>query len=306
MSKTEKTVPAAPGNPAVRIWPTEVNASGVVVPSISGPAYKHPEKKNKASVELSFALIRPADGRIAMLIGGTYRSKDGLGGGGNAPSITGKHYYTIPEAVDAMLGYYFERAGIVKDRAEIIHDLRAEVQATQGPDHEAVAALGLDAYEEFSGWVLSDKQPAGAEAPKPRVLSRAKRQCRWKFTHEEKIEISQRQGEANMKVLELEESKKRAMSQFKTDIENAAGQRDELAKKATSGYEFRDLPCSCYADTPRPGMKQWRRDDTGEVVDETYMTGADVQQTLPGIDDAKPDPADFENDAFEDEDGDND
>lgn len=125
-----------------------------------------------------------------------------------------------------------------------------------------------------------------AEQPSavPRILGKSKRQCRWTFTTGEKLELAQRQAESNAKVAALEEDKKRVMAQYKADIEAAMGQRDEMGRKVSSGYEFRDLPCTCYADMPKLGEKSWIRDDTLEVVDKAYMTGADLQSTLPGID----------------------
>ena len=118
-----------------------------------------------------------------------------------------------------------------------------------------------------------------------------KRNLRWIFTQPEILEISKRLAEKNGAVVTLEDEKKRATKDYAARISTVENEVNDLARKVTNGYEFRDIDCRVVFDLPKPGMKTITRLDTLEQVGVEEMTFPEKQLTIPAVDEAAPEKA---------------
>lgn len=112
---------------------------------------------------------------------------------------------------------------------------------------------------------------------KPKTM---KVNVKYMFTETEKQEIATTLARANQRKVELEEQKKQVDADLKGQITDAETVIAREARKYTAGYEYRDVECRIDYHTPRQGMKQVRRMDTYELVRESEMTAAEMQDDL--------------------------
>jgi hypothetical protein len=110
-----------------------------------------------------------------------------------------------------------------------------------------------------------------------------KRQCRYNYTRDERLEkgqcLADEYGALELVNADLERVKK----DFKARIETHEAKIQDLAEKVRSGYELRETLCVYTYDEPKPGRKTLRRFDTQEVIAEEDMTGADTQHVMETI-----------------------
>lgn len=90
----------------------------------------------------------------------------------------------------------------------------------------------------------------------------------YKFTDEETLVLSKRLAELNNKLQDLEESKKSAMSDFKSRIDISKEEMAMISRKIYSGFEMRNIDCVILYHTPVWGKKLITRKDTGEQWEE--------------------------------------
>ena len=92
------------------------------------------------------------------------------------------------------------------------------------------------------------------------------------FTTEELKEIGIKLALENQSKERLEDKKKQAMSQFKSEIDAADAKIKSLAQKLARGSEDREIECDILLNTPEEGKKTTVRNDTGEIVQVQDMT----------------------------------
>lgn len=92
------------------------------------------------------------------------------------------------------------------------------------------------------------------------------------FTTEELKEIGIKLALENQSKERLEDKKKQAMSQFKSEIDAADAKIKSLAQKLARGSEDREIECDILFNTPEEGKKTTVRNDTGEIVQVQDMT----------------------------------
>ena len=79
----------------------------------------------------------------------------------------------------------------------------------------------------------------------------------------------------------LESQMSEVSKDFKAKIAAKDTRISSLASVIRAGYEYREVPCEIYLDTPAPGMKTIFRIDTGEMVERTEMTDTEKQTLMP-------------------------
>lgn len=114
---------------------------------------------------------------------------------------------------------------------------------------------------------------------KPEVR-KEKRFLRCTLTQEELLAAGKNQADKHGELCRTEADKKRIVADIGAKIAALEAELGSLAGKITSGYEFRDVPCTVYLGTPEPDKKTIVRDDSGETVGIEAMTPAEMQREL--------------------------
>lgn len=111
------------------------------------------------------------------------------------------------------------------------------------------------------------------------------------LTEQDIMDMSQTLGEKIQEAEEIETEKKAAAASFKLQADALDAEISHLAKCVRTREEEREVACEWTYNVPRNGMKQLRRLDTFDVVDEKDMTdrdksrAADLRQLrIPGMD----------------------
>lgn len=78
---------------------------------------------------------------------------------------------------------------------------------------------------------------------------------------------------------QLEDEKRAAMSQYKSDIDRITSDIRSLGLKVANGYEFRDITCVIEYDFDRKQVIITRT-DLGTIVEERTMTPQEAQMAL--------------------------
>ncbi len=76
---------------------------------------------------------------------------------------------------------------------------------------------------------------------------------------------------------EIEEARKKAMTEFKEKLTGVRERQRELAGIIRERRERRLVRCVVQYHIPEEGRKRMIRIDTGEVIDESWMTDAEKQ-----------------------------
>lgn len=117
--------------------------------------------------------------------------------------------------------------------------------------------------------------------------AKTERFLRCHFTDPELLAISKSMSQAVATRAQTENDKKRMAKEFDARIASLDAEIDLASEKVRSGYECRNIACSVTYNAPKPGMKEVRRDDTGELVEAVMMTSGELQEELP-FSEAKP------------------
>lgn len=102
----------------------------------------------------------------------------------------------------------------------------------------------------------------------------------YEFTDTEIAEMARQLARANRTKASLEQQKKEVDSQLKADIEVQNSAINKMSQGITVGREWRTIECLVILDTPEPGKKTIRRNDTGSDVKVIPMTDEDRQMVL--------------------------
>jgi hypothetical protein len=97
-------------------------------------------------------------------------------------------------------------------------------------------------------------------------------QLRYQFNNDELIERGKKLSETHSKYAQLENDKKRVVTDFTAKMTAVKAEASSLAEMVSTGYELRDIPCTATMDTPTIGKKRITRNDTSEEVSIEPMT----------------------------------
>jgi hypothetical protein len=117
--------------------------------------------------------------------------------------------------------------------------------------------------------------------------AKTERFLRCHFTDPELLAISKSMSQAVATRAQTENDKKRMAKEFDARIASLDAEIDLASEKVRSGYECRNIACSITYNSPRIGMKEVWRDDTGELVEVLQMQASEMQEELP-LDGKKP------------------
>lgn len=115
---------------------------------------------------------------------------------------------------------------------------------------------------------------------KPRTKA-IKSNLAYQFSPEELIALGKELGESQIKLRQLDDDRKMVADEWKSKISSAEAHINSLSNKTSSGYEYRDIPCTVTYDCPVAGEKTITRDDTTEIVKVMLMDESEKQDELP-------------------------
>lgn len=121
------------------------------------------------------------------------------------------------------------------------------------------------------------------QQPEPYEMRHVRLHLRYNYNNVEKLVFADKMAEAQKQIGYIEDEKKRANTQFKSRLEMATAERDEMMDRIQTGYEVREVSCTVTANYPEAGVKTVRRSDNGEIVKVEAMTDGERQMSLPGI-----------------------
>jgi hypothetical protein len=100
----------------------------------------------------------------------------------------------------------------------------------------------------------------------------------YRFSDEERRQLGIALGEAQITLRQLDD-RKQVADEWKARISAKEAEIASLSNKVSSGYEYRDIPCTITLNEP-VGKKTARRTDTGETVWVRDLTDSERQRTL--------------------------
>lgn len=102
---------------------------------------------------------------------------------------------------------------------------------------------------------------------------------KYEFTETEMKEMSANMARATIENRNAADELKAVQAQFKSRIESAKNQADELARKIDQGYEYRNTECRVERDFAAVKVRVYRT-DTGEMIESRDMTAKERQLRL--------------------------
>ena len=112
-------------------------------------------------------------------------------------------------------------------------------------------------------------------------VEKTKEYLRYNFTDAEYLDHARKLGRLNEELARAEERKKSVSAELASMVKTLEDQVSAQSRLVSNGYEYRDIDCEVRFDDPERGKKRVVRLDTGEVVREAFMTGNELQETLP-------------------------
>jgi len=97
------------------------------------------------------------------------------------------------------------------------------------------------------------------------------RYLKYAYTDSEKKEMAGRLSRATIEAREAGDELKAVQAQFKSRIESAKNQANDLAQKIEQGYEFRNIDCRIKRDYAHGKICIYRL-DTDEMIESRDMT----------------------------------
>jgi len=104
---------------------------------------------------------------------------------------------------------------------------------------------------------------------------------RYTFTPHETTENAQSLARRNRAFAEHQLRKKQLAADLKTQEEALNEEIARLSRYVTDGYDFRMVECTVIFNSPKTGLKEIVRLDTGELVRTDKMSPAELQDELP-------------------------
>jgi phosphopantetheinyl transferase (holo-ACP synthase) len=100
------------------------------------------------------------------------------------------------------------------------------------------------------------------------------------FTDEELLEIARETSRTLSEKRILEDKKAELAKTLAGEIAVKQATIDRLGSQISSGYEWRNIECILRYDSPRPGLVELVRTDTGEVSKTRRMSDGELQMRL--------------------------
>jgi hypothetical protein len=107
-----------------------------------------------------------------------------------------------------------------------------------------------------------------------------KRLLRVSLTQAELLAAGKLQADKAIELAAVDNDRKRIADDFKARVTALEAETASLAAKISTGYEYRNVPCTVYLGDPEPAQKRIVRDDTGEQVAIEDMTSDEMQREL--------------------------
>jgi hypothetical protein len=104
---------------------------------------------------------------------------------------------------------------------------------------------------------------------------------RYQFTAEETTENAKDLARRTMALAELELKKKQLAADIKAETDKVTAEVARLSRFVNDEYDFRMISCLIEYNSPKVGKKTIVREDTGEIVRNEDMAGAEMQDELP-------------------------
>lgn len=101
-----------------------------------------------------------------------------------------------------------------------------------------------------------------------------KRHLRYDFTAVEVHDMSLELASRNQELVNVENQKKSAASQYTSRLTSIKADIGSLSDKVANGYEIREVTCDVVFHKPKQGMKTLTRKDSGAKIEEK-MTDQD-------------------------------
>jgi hypothetical protein len=102
---------------------------------------------------------------------------------------------------------------------------------------------------------------------------------KYHYTPEEKTEIAERLAQKTQALARVEDDKKSAAAQFKSQAESIQKDINLCAVQYQSGYEMRDIECRVVMDY-EAGLVRHYRTDNGDLAQERKLTQSERQMRL--------------------------
>lgn len=99
------------------------------------------------------------------------------------------------------------------------------------------------------------------------------------FTQEEMREIATELAQKHKEAIEIEEDKRRVMSDYKARIDTVKARMNKLAVNYDSGYELRDIDCRVDYNY-KTNKKTYTRMDTLKIVREQDISPEEMQTSF--------------------------
>lgn len=101
----------------------------------------------------------------------------------------------------------------------------------------------------------------------------------YRFTEGETLELANQLAAKTQERSRLEDSKKAAASQYKSEIDGVSAEVEALSQKISTGREHREFFCRAEFDY-EAGIKHWVDDKTGDLRKSEPLTANDWQTRL--------------------------
>lgn len=102
----------------------------------------------------------------------------------------------------------------------------------------------------------------------------------YQFSDQELLDMAREQSRTIQEKTTLEKKKSELAKTLAGEIEGKQGLIDKLSECIRNGYAWRDIECVVQYDSPKPGMAEIVRTDTGEVAKTRRMTADELQYRL--------------------------
>ncbi len=113
----------------------------------------------------------------------------------------------------------------------------------------------------------------------------------YSFSDAELLDMAREQSRVIQEKATLEKKKSEIAKTLAGEIEGKQGVIDRISEGIRNGYEWRNIECIIHYDSPRSGMAEIIRTDTGEVAKRRRMTSEELQYQLDLNPDADTTPA---------------
>jgi hypothetical protein len=101
------------------------------------------------------------------------------------------------------------------------------------------------------------------------------------YSNPERLELGKKLSETFNDLTQINADLDRVKADFKAKVTARESEIVDLSNKVSTGFHITEVKCLWEMDTPKTGVKELIRLDTGETVEMTDMTNSDKQGELP-------------------------